>query len=62
MSVDRLRGVVDPETVTAVFDAVDAALDVLVDLSFDALTTPEWLALVERCESYAGTCRWLSIS
>ncbi|AGZ53992.1 hypothetical protein I545_2668 [Mycobacterium kansasii 662] len=52
----------DPETVTAVFDAVDAALDVLVDLSFDALTTPEWLALVERCESYAGTCRWLSIS
>ncbi|VBA54321.1 HNH endonuclease signature motif containing protein [Mycobacterium pseudokansasii] len=43
-------GVVDRQTVTAVFGALDAAVDRLVDLNFDALTTPEWLALVERCE------------
>ncbi|KZS82695.1 hypothetical protein B4U45_05965 [Mycobacterium persicum] len=43
-------GVVDRETVTAAFDALDAAVDRLVELNFDALTTPEWLALVKRCE------------
>ncbi|EUA01962.1 hypothetical protein I547_4124 [Mycobacterium kansasii 824] len=43
-------GVVDRETVTAALDALDAAVDRLVELNFDALTTPEWLALVERCE------------
>ncbi|VBA52581.1 HNH endonuclease signature motif containing protein [Mycobacterium pseudokansasii] len=44
------RGVVDRETVTAVFDALDAAVDRLVGLDFDGLTTPEWLALLGRCE------------
>ncbi|BCI86769.1 hypothetical protein NIIDMKKI_19750 [Mycobacterium kansasii] len=55
-------GVVDRETVTAALDALDAAVDRLVELNFDALTTPEWLALVERCERCADGCRWLSIS
>ncbi|ORB85065.1 hypothetical protein B1987_16125 [Mycobacterium kansasii] len=43
-------GVVDRETVTAAFDVLDAALDTVVDLNFDALTTPVWLALMQRCE------------
>lgn len=38
------------EEVTAVFDALDADLDRALELSFDALTTPEQLALLERCE------------
>ncbi|MFV1499028.1 hypothetical protein [Mycobacterium kansasii] len=44
-------GVVDRQTVTAIFDALDAAADRLVGLDFDALTTPEWLVLLGRCES-----------
>src|ERR1700756_3542708 len=43
-------GVVDREALTAVFDALDAALDGVSALKFDALTTPERLALLERCE------------
>ncbi|ARG64032.1 hypothetical protein B1T45_25485 [Mycobacterium kansasii] len=43
-------GVVDRQTVTAIFDALDAAADRLVGLDFDALTTPEWLVLLGRCE------------
>ncbi|HUH67635.1 MAG TPA: HNH endonuclease signature motif containing protein [Mycobacterium sp.] len=38
------------EEVTATFDALDAAVDRVAGLNFDALTTPEWLALLERCE------------
>jgi hypothetical protein len=34
----------------AAFDAVDAAVDGVAALNFDALTTREWLALLERCE------------
>ena len=32
------------------FDALDADLDRALGLSFDALTTPERLAMLERCE------------
>ncbi len=35
---------------TAAFDALDAAVDTVVALNFDALSTPERLALLERCE------------
>ncbi len=38
------------EEVVAVFDALDAELDRLCGLSFEALTTPERLALLQRCE------------
>ncbi len=38
------------EEIVAVFDALDAELDRLSGLSFDALTTPERLTLLERCE------------
>lgn len=40
----------DRETITTVFDALDRAADAALDLSFDALTAPERLALLERCE------------
>jgi hypothetical protein len=43
-------GVVDREAITAAFDALDDALDVVAALDCDALTTREWLALLERCE------------
>jgi hypothetical protein len=43
-------GVVDREALTAAFDALDAALDGVAALKFDALTTPERLALLKRCE------------
>ena len=33
-----------------VFDAAEAVLDRLCGLTFDALTTREWLALLDRCE------------
>src|SRR5271165_6369869 len=42
--------VVDREAMTAAFDALDAAFDGVAGLDFDALTTPEQLALLERCE------------
>jgi Domain of unknown function (DUF222) len=42
--------VVDREAITAAFDALDAALDGLAALKFDALTTPVRLAFFERCE------------
>jgi len=38
------------EAITAAFDALDAAVDGVAGLGFDALTTREWLALLERCE------------
>jgi hypothetical protein len=43
-------GVVDREAVTAAFDAAEAAFDGVAALDCDALTTPEWLAWLERCE------------
>ena len=38
------------EEIVAVFDALDAELDRLCSLTFDALTTRERVALLERCE------------
>jgi hypothetical protein len=40
----------DREEITAAFDALDAAVDGVAGLQFDALTTREWLGLLERCE------------
>ena len=45
-------GVVDRDAITAAFDAVDAALDGVAGLEFDALTTPECLGLLERSERW----------
>jgi len=42
--------VVDPEAFPAAFDAVEAALDGVAALNCDALSTPEWLAWLQRCE------------
>ncbi|HEX7322851.1 MAG TPA: HNH endonuclease signature motif containing protein [Mycobacterium sp.] len=38
------------EHIVGAFDAAAAAVDELLDLDFDALTTPERLALLQRCE------------
>jgi hypothetical protein len=38
------------EEVVGAFDALEAELKRALDLSFDALTTPERLALLQRCE------------
>src|SRR5712671_6159499 len=43
-------GAVDREAMTAAFDAAEAALDGVAALKCDALTNPEWLAWLERCE------------
>ena len=43
-------GVMDRDAIMGVFDALDAAFDAVAELRFDALTTPERLALLERCE------------
>lgn len=43
-------GVVDRDTITAAFDALDAAFDTVAGLETDALATGEQLALLERCE------------
>jgi hypothetical protein len=43
-------GILDREALTAAFDALEAAVDKVVALEFDALTTPERLALLQRCE------------
>jgi len=43
-------GVVDREAITAAFDALDAAVDAVAGLDFDALTAQEWPALLERVE------------
>jgi hypothetical protein len=42
--------VVDRDAITAAFDALDAAVDGVLGLDFEALTTRERLALLERCE------------
>ncbi|WP_120312327.1 DUF222 domain-containing protein, partial [Mycobacterium mantenii] len=41
------------EEIDAVFDALDADMDRLCALSFDALTTPERLRKLERLETLA---------
>jgi len=38
------------EEIVEVFDALDAAVKRALDLTFDALTTPERLGLLQRCE------------
>jgi hypothetical protein len=38
------------EAIVEVFDALEAELDRALELSFDALTTPERLAMLQRCE------------
>ncbi|MFQ2845916.1 DUF222 domain-containing protein, partial [Mycobacterium paragordonae] len=38
------------EEIVEVFDALDAAVDRLCDLTFDAFTTPEFLRGMERLE------------
>lgn len=43
-------GVVDLEAMTTAFDALDAAVDAVVELDFEALSPSEQLALLERCE------------
>jgi hypothetical protein len=42
--------VIDRESMTAAFDAVEAALDGVAVLDCDASTAPEWLEWLERCE------------
>jgi hypothetical protein len=42
--------VVDRDAVTAAFDALDAAVDGVLGLDFEALSTRERLTLLERCE------------
>ncbi|WP_082277127.1 DUF222 domain-containing protein [Mycobacterium ostraviense] len=41
----------DWQAITAAFDRLDAALDVVAGLNFDALSTAQWLALLGRCET-----------
>ncbi|ETW21993.1 hypothetical protein MGAST_22580 [Mycobacterium gastri 'Wayne'] len=43
----------DRESVVAVLDRLDAAIDDLTELSFEALTTPERLRVLERLERVA---------
>ena len=43
-------GIIDRDAITEAFDALDDALDGVGDLSFDALTPRECLALLGRCE------------
>lgn len=45
-------GMVDREAITAAFDALDEALDKVVALDCEALSTPEWLDLLARCEKW----------
>src|SRR3984893_7039670 len=40
------------EDIVEVFDALEADLDRALQLSFDALTTPERLAMLARCEIF----------
>ena len=42
--------VVDRETITAAFEALNAAIDTVTEMNVDALTTPEHFALLESIE------------
>ena len=44
-----------------VFDALEADLDRALELSFDALTTPERLVMLARCETFRRRLRHSSI-
>ena len=49
----------DREGVEEAFAALDSAVDGVLGLSFEALTTPERLVLLERVSGCAGGCpRW----
>jgi hypothetical protein len=50
------------EEITGSFDALEAALDRALDLDFEALTTPERLAVLERCEKLRRRLAWLFAS
>ncbi|HTX98177.1 MAG TPA: DUF222 domain-containing protein [Mycobacterium sp.] len=54
-------GVVDREAITAAFDALDAALDVVAGLDCDGLTTPEWLGWLHAASGCAGAYRHSSM-
>ncbi|WP_122508721.1 DUF222 domain-containing protein, partial [Mycobacterium innocens] len=41
----------DWQAITAAFDGLDAALDAVMGLNFDALSTAQWLTLLGRCET-----------
>ncbi|MCA2369993.1 hypothetical protein JF723_25630, partial [Mycobacterium intracellulare] len=43
-------GIIDRDSISAAFDALDAAIEGVAGLSFDALAPRECLALLERCE------------
>ncbi|MFP2991165.1 DUF222 domain-containing protein, partial [Mycobacterium intracellulare] len=43
-------GTIDRDAISAAFDALDAAIEGVAGLSFDALAPRECLALLERCE------------
>ncbi|WP_201407180.1 13E12 repeat family protein, partial [Mycobacterium paraintracellulare] len=43
-------GIIDRDAISAAFDALDAAIEGVAGLSFDALAPRECLALLERCE------------
>src|ERR1700723_3526216 len=43
--------IVDREAITAAVDALNAAVDTVVALNVDALTTPEHVALLESIEA-----------
>jgi hypothetical protein len=49
--------VVDLEQVRATFDVMDAALDKMAGLNFEAASTPELLEFLERAERCVGGCR-----
>src|SRR6202035_5229069 len=42
--------ILDREAMTSVLDALDAALDAVVDADIDMLSPPELLAMLQRCE------------
>ncbi|WP_155764648.1 hypothetical protein [Mycobacterium intracellulare] len=44
-------GMIDRDAIVAAFDALDAAIEGVGALSFDALAPRECLALLERCET-----------
>jgi len=47
--------------IVAAFDALEADLDRALELSFDALTTPERLVMLARCETFRRRLRHSSI-
>lgn len=60
-------GVIDRDAISAAFDALDAAIEGVAGLSFDALVPRECLALLERCEKTrrrlpVGACHSICVS